>query len=378
MERFDLVGPERQRERSFRGRVLDRAPDELLQSIVAAAARIADAPIATVSLLLNNLQFFRAHIGLPADLLDTQATDRCVSFCQVVAAQRATLCVEDALNDERVPQTLVRTHGVRAYLGVPVAIGGDLVGTLCVIDLRPRPFTAHQVSALEVLARDATRRLDELANDGQGELGELAMIAEVKDEAVRNIVAELDGGVVMARVSAVEMESRLRALERQVRSDRDGHVSEVLADTGRVAAELSEALLALEGATRRAVRIVQASEAQGQRDGGITLEQALDAACSIAGGIHVRMTRSNVTHTLERLPTIAALSVAFSAILRAGWQPSAVLEVITTESSDAFEIRISCGGESATVAASALSRLGRTSTAWSVGNELVIRILRAG
>lgn len=345
----------------------------MLQRLVFEASAITGAPIATVSLLLRNVQFFRAHVGLPADLAETRATDRCVSFCQVVAAERTALCVEDAELDERIPQTLVRTHGVRAYLGVPVFVDEQIVGTLCVIDTRPRAFSQEQRAALSALATGVTSRLGELAGRSTPADG----LSRVTDEALRSCVTELDGGIVMARVSAVELESRLRALDRAIR-DGDRTSLEVLADSSRAATDLSEALGALEETSRRAVAIVQAREQLDVAKRGATLDEAVHLAASLAGGVSWRWESNEVIRLIDQTSAVAALATSMSAIIKAGWPIEEAIELRAVDHSESIEFRVRSSTTAATAGAAALAASGIRHKSWAVGNELVIRIPAVG
>lgn len=197
-QRFDVLGDDRGRFASFDVRALDGDHDDALQAIVAAAAIATEAPIALVSLVLRRIQLFRAHIGLPPDLAVTRAIDRCVSFCQIVVRTGASLEVCDALGDDRVPQAMVEHYGIRAYLGVPLRIHGRVLGTLCVLDVRPRAFTdAHRV-AIERLAVAAAARLAELLPQ--------------PETSGRDDLTAAIAGVVSGRISAIEVRARLRAL----------------------------------------------------------------------------------------------------------------------------------------------------------------------
>jgi GAF domain-containing protein len=224
--RFDTLGGDRPRWSAFDAASLDGAPDEVLDGIVARAAAAVHAPIALVSLVLRRIQFFRAHIGLPADLALARATDRCASFCQLVVRDQAPLVIEDASRDDRVPQQLVELYGVRAYLGLPLRVHGHALGTLCVLDVRPRSFSATEQAELGALATAAAARLSELVQvrTWAGRRTELtAMIALVND----------------ARITALEVRPHLRAAAGGAMAAR---ALAALADAGRAVDGMDEAL----------------------------------------------------------------------------------------------------------------------------------------
>ncbi len=162
-DRIDALGGQGTRRHLFPAALLDTSQDAALQALLEDAARATDAPIALVSLILDRVQLFRAHRGLPPDLAAAGATDRDVSFCQFVVEDEEMLAVEDAANEPRVPQTLVASHNVRAYLGAPIRVRGDVLGSLCVIHGEPRRFTTAERDALRALASRVSARLEALA-----------------------------------------------------------------------------------------------------------------------------------------------------------------------------------------------------------------------
>lgn len=151
---------------ALRGGVTGVERDAGLQAIVREAADQAGTPLALVSLIMGTIQLFRADHGLPPELGVSLATSRCDSFCQFVVQTEAPFVVRHASEDARVPQTVVQSHSVQAYVGVPVRVDGQIVGTLCVLDVQPREFGDEVAAALEPLAARASARLQELADEG--------------------------------------------------------------------------------------------------------------------------------------------------------------------------------------------------------------------
>ncbi|EDM80027.1 response regulator [Plesiocystis pacifica SIR-1] len=151
---------------ALRGGVTGAQRDPALQAIVREAADQAGTPLALVSLIMGTIQLFRADHGLPPELGVSLATSRCDSFCQFVVQTEAPFVVRHASEDARVPQTVVQSHSVQAYVGVPVRVDGQIVGTLCVLDVQPREFGDEVAAALEPLAARASARLQELADAG--------------------------------------------------------------------------------------------------------------------------------------------------------------------------------------------------------------------
>jgi anti-sigma regulatory factor (Ser/Thr protein kinase) len=147
-------------------RILDTAPEQAFDDLTMLASRICGAPIALISLIDETRQWFKSRVGLEAS-----ETSRSVSFCAHAIQQSGLFIIPDALDDARFrdnPFVQGEPH-VRFYAGAPlVARNGEALGTLCVIDRRPRTLTADQQEALQALARqveaqfELRRDIDEL------------------------------------------------------------------------------------------------------------------------------------------------------------------------------------------------------------------------
>lgn len=135
-------------------RVLSAERDEALEEIVRAAAELLRTPMALVSIITEDRQWWKAMVGVPPDLAAARGTGREHSFCTHAVAAQAPLVVADA-RDHPVfrGNALVRRGVVTAYAGVPVTIPAvGALGTLCVLDTAPRVFSAVDIELLSVLA----------------------------------------------------------------------------------------------------------------------------------------------------------------------------------------------------------------------------------
>ena len=129
---------------------LDKPPRESFDRITRLAARSLDVPIALVSLVDENRQWFLSRVGIEA-----AETPRDVSFCAHAVFERSTLVVPDATRDERFSGNplVIDDPKIRAYAGAPIYTpDGHAIGTLCVVDLKPREFGDADVSALQDMA----------------------------------------------------------------------------------------------------------------------------------------------------------------------------------------------------------------------------------
>jgi len=164
MDSIDVLGPRPDRHVVLTRELLAEAEDDELNTIVEEAARDLKAPIAMVNLVLDHIQFFKAHHGLPPDLAVTRATERSVSFCQFVVRDGQPFEVTDAEHDTRVPQHLVKTYGIKSYLGMPVVVNDIVLGSICVIDTKKRKFLKAEREKLKRFSELVNTRLEKLTN----------------------------------------------------------------------------------------------------------------------------------------------------------------------------------------------------------------------
>lgn len=140
-------------------RVLDTLPEQAYDDVVRLASRLCDVPIALISLIDRDRQWFKARVGLQA-----QETPRDYAFCDhAIREPDALLEVEDASRDPRFLANPLVTGGpgIRFYAGVPLlAPNGAALGTVCVIDNKPRMLSDAQRVDLAALSRLVMRLLE--------------------------------------------------------------------------------------------------------------------------------------------------------------------------------------------------------------------------
>ena len=145
-----------------RSGVLDTPRDEHFDRLAALAARVVNAPVALVSLVDEDRQFFKSCLGLPEPWASRRETPLSHSFCQHAVASREPLVINDArehpvLHDNSAIQDL----DVVAYAGIPlITSDGHALGTLCVIDSKPRTWTSDQIEVLRDLAASVLREIE--------------------------------------------------------------------------------------------------------------------------------------------------------------------------------------------------------------------------
>jgi len=136
--------------------ILDTAPEERFERLVRIAKNMFEVPIALVTLVDANRQWFKARTGL-----QVCETPRDISFCGHAILSDEIMHVEDALTDERFFDNPLVTGepGIRFYAGCPIRVGSHRMGTFCLIDTVPRPFDEEQRRLLHDLAALAEHNL---------------------------------------------------------------------------------------------------------------------------------------------------------------------------------------------------------------------------
>jgi GAF domain-containing protein len=138
--------------------ILDSVPEEVFDDLTELAARICEAPIAMITLVDEDRQWFKAKLGVTVN-----ETSRDISFCAHAIGQPELFIVPDATLDERFAQNPLVTADpkIRFYAGAPlITPDGHALGTLCVIDQIPRELRLEQKQALRVLARHVMTQLE--------------------------------------------------------------------------------------------------------------------------------------------------------------------------------------------------------------------------
>ncbi|WP_426960111.1 putative bifunctional diguanylate cyclase/phosphodiesterase [Muricoccus radiodurans] len=139
--------------------ILDTNDEENFDEIVQLAARLTHSPIALISLVDAERQWFKARYGLRV-----RETPRDQAFCaHTILQPNHPLAIEDATEDPRFKNNPLVTGDpyIRAYLGVPlVNPEGEALGSLCVIDRKARSFDEGAIRAMKTLARAVTANLE--------------------------------------------------------------------------------------------------------------------------------------------------------------------------------------------------------------------------
>lgn len=130
--------------------ILDTPPDDAFDRITRLASRILKTPIAIVSLVDKERQWFKSHLGV-----DTEETPREIAFCAHAICDQDVMVVPDATRDQRFAENPMVTGdpNIRFYAGAQLRDdAGHNLGALCVVDSKPREFDAEQRAILRDLA----------------------------------------------------------------------------------------------------------------------------------------------------------------------------------------------------------------------------------
>lgn len=138
--------------------ILDTPSEQAYDDFTLLASSICEVPIALISLVDAERQWFKSKVGL-----EVSETARNISFCGHTILSNETLVVNDALSDSRFAYNPLVTSdpSIRFYAGAPlISPEGHALGSLCVIDRQPRVLLASQKTALEALARQVVSQLE--------------------------------------------------------------------------------------------------------------------------------------------------------------------------------------------------------------------------
>ena len=166
--------------------VLDTDPEQAYDDLTRIASEICGTPIALVSLVDSDRQWFKSRVGLEAT-----ETPRSVAFCShAILEPDQVFLVPDSSVDERFHDNPIAVGGphVRFYAGAPlVNHEGHALGTLCVIDDKPRELSASQLESLRALSRQVVCQLE--LRKRNANLRELSATVQRRNEELREFTA---------------------------------------------------------------------------------------------------------------------------------------------------------------------------------------------
>jgi len=171
--------------------ILDTPPEKELDDLTKLASMMCETPICLISLLDETRQWFKSRVGL-----ESRETRKSIAFCLHAIQQDDVFEIRDALQDQRFshnPLVLNDPH-IRFYAGMPLKTPeGYNIGTMCIIDTKPRILDNRQRCVIETLARQVITNFELRKNNKElKEISEITMkLAKTKDDFLSNMSHEL-------------------------------------------------------------------------------------------------------------------------------------------------------------------------------------------
>ena len=241
-----------------RYRILDSDPEPAFDDLTLLASHICGTPIALITLIDENRQWFKSRIGI-----SLTETSREVSFCNhAIQRPNELMIVPNALEDERFANNPLVTgdEHVRFYAGAPlVTTDGYALGALCVVDRVPRQLTADQLHALDALRHQVEAQLelrrilreliDALADRDEAELQQQKLITELRESL--DGLNKLSG--LMEFCSTCQMNLILPAIPSSIHKVSEG-LTQLLTSKGWAEEDIIKVDLAVQEALANGIR----------------------------------------------------------------------------------------------------------------------------
>jgi len=194
----DVIQSEARLDALRRTSLLDSPPEEVFDRLTRLAATLLRVPIAAVSLVDVDRQFFKSQCGMSGPPASSRQTPLTHSFCKHVVASRAPLIVPDArLDPSFVQHPAVSELGWISYAGIPlISSQGHALGSFCVADGQPHDWTEDDIEILRTLATSTISEME----------------LRRQSEELRSLTANLQGLVESRTRELRDSEERLRVL----------------------------------------------------------------------------------------------------------------------------------------------------------------------
>ncbi|WP_040507252.1 hybrid sensor histidine kinase/response regulator [Leptospira wolbachii] len=186
--------------------ILDTPEEEMFDEITKMASLICDVPISLVSLIDETRQWFKSHHGL-----EDRETPRSLAFCSHAILGDEVFVVPNAKEDIRFKNNplVEEAPNVIFYAGIPLALDDEIkLGTLCVIDNKPRELNKEQMQMLQLLAKQTIRLLQMRKATERLEIEKLA--AEKASAAKRDFIAAISHDIRNPLNSLLGMSEMIR------------------------------------------------------------------------------------------------------------------------------------------------------------------------
>lgn len=347
--------------------LLDSPDEESFDRITRLAERLLDVPVAMVSLVDRDRQFFKSQVGLSGDWAANRESPLTHSFCQYAVASGDRLVIENARESALVKDNpAIDEQGVEAYAGEPLTTSdGHVLGTLCIIDHEPREWQPWELEVLSELSAIAMAEIDfrlraRALRDIEARAAALHTPLKELGQAVHSM-ANLTNRADDPRIERLSslLRRRLDAVERAAEELRKGLVTRpVVTPAGFSTVNLGERLL-------RAAQVASVSATSGDVRVEI-LDRPLPVSCD-AQQLDQALTDllSNVMQLADASPVEATLCRDDDlARLEVHWLEQVPVSELTRMVST-FDVAAGRGRTEEVPTAASVSSTGRTTTAES-------------
>lgn len=140
--------------------LLDSPREEVFDRQTAKVKQDLNAQISLISLIDENRQFFKSTHGLPPAFADVRETPLGDSVCQFVIHEKATLALDDMREHPVHARHVAPGIEVLSYLGEPLTYSGEVIGSICAIDTKPRKWHHDEIELLRARAEEVSREID--------------------------------------------------------------------------------------------------------------------------------------------------------------------------------------------------------------------------
>jgi signal transduction histidine kinase len=215
--------------------ILDSPEEESFDRISRLAARLLKAPVALVSLIDANRQYFKSAVGLVEPWQSSRETPLESSFCKYVVKDGAPLAINDArTNPAHRGNPAIGTLGVVAYLGCPLVYRGEVLGALCIIDNKPREWSEEDADLIRDLTAMVVTEIElrEIAQERKAALRDRDRLFAVVCNDLRRPMQSIMTSLALLDLDASSRDAR-RAISALRRSSRQmNRLIADLVDTG--------------------------------------------------------------------------------------------------------------------------------------------------
>lgn len=224
--------------------LLDTAPEAEYDRLTRMAQHVFNAPVALISLVDDRRQFFKSLQGLPEPVASIRETPLSHSYCKHVVMQGETLVISNS-NDHEISRNNPATKemGIGAYLGAPLlAPTGEILGSFCVIDYKPRQWNDLDRSIIEDFSKMVTAEIalrQEIRKRVAAEKHLTTLVRELHHR-VKNTLATVQAIIRLSLSSSRDLASFGKAINARIASLANSHT--LLSSRDWVSTSLSDIL----------------------------------------------------------------------------------------------------------------------------------------